>query len=290
MGKKPHFQFVNQICPSNYFSMLPDGNIITEFKGLLTVFNLVDKIHKSSSTVSYARSLLILDDGNILVCFSDRIEIWDKNIIDSPKLIKTIGLYEFTFYSNPLILLTGDLFCFACDEEYSSMLVFSQNKYFEEHKIIAKDHSSTCNVVNLSNNKFAFGGINFIYIWDIDNGYTICAKLWVGVYIKVISLLYINKDNLLASSSGVEIKIWDLNSYECIKEIYGHVDIVHCLLLLPGGYLASGSEDKTIKIWDMKNYECVNVLEGHNGKVEFILLLKDFRIASASNDIIIWDF
>ena len=85
------------------------------------------------------------------------------------------------------------------------------------------------------------------------------------------------------------IKIWDLNTGQCVKTLRGHEHYVISVIELNGGYLASGSAasgsaDGSIKIWDIKNGQCVKTLRGHAGTVTQLIQLNDRRLASGSAD------
>lgn len=72
------------------------------------------------------------------------------------------------------------------------------------------------------------------------------------------------ENNILASGSGDStIKIWDIETGECIKTLVGHTQDqgVHSVKFShDGSILASGSEDQTIKIWDVQTGECIRTL------------------------------
>jgi WD40 repeat protein len=60
-----------------------------------------------------------------------------------------------------------------------------------------------------------------------------------------------NNDNLLASgSSDKSIRIWDVNTGNCLTILKGHLSYVRSVVFNKVGLLASGSEDKSIKTWD----------------------------------------
>ena len=96
--------------------------------------------------------------------------------------------------------------------------------------------------------------------------------------------------HLVSSSKDKTIKIWNLDSKECLRTIVGHFGRVRCLDILPNGQLISGSEYTTIKVWNSENIECVRTLNANNRDVACLKVLSDNRVSSGSNkDIYIWD-
>lgn len=81
-----------------------------------------------------------------------------------------------------------------------------------------------------------------------------------------------------------KIKIWDLQSGECLKTLNEHKDCVTSILIYKNNKFISGSDDETIKIWDLESYECIETLE-NNCPVSSLLLLSnllDNNLASGS--------
>lgn len=48
------------------------------------------------------------------------------------------------------------------------------------------------------------------------------------------------------------VKIWDFQTYECLKTLHGHDHNISSVDFLPSGdHLVSASRDKTIKMWEV---------------------------------------
>lgn len=62
------------------------------------------------------------------------------------------------------------------------------------------------------------------------------------------------------------IKIWDITTGNCVKELKGHDNWVRSIQFQPEGkYLISCSDDKSIKIWDIEQQRCIKtILEAHS--------------------------
>lgn len=70
-------------------------------------------------------------------------------------------------------------------------------------------------------------------------------------------------DNILATGSyDTTVKIWNIETGECIRTLRGHTSAVRTLQF-DDSKLISGSFDKTIKIWNWQTGECLSTLQCH---------------------------
>jgi F-box and WD-40 domain protein 1/11 len=70
------------------------------------------------------------------------------------------------------------------------------------------------------------------------------------------------KDNVIVSASGdTFIKMWDIETGECLREFEGHTRGLACVQY-DGKRIVSGSNDKRIKVWDVKTGQCIMTCEG----------------------------
>ncbi|KAF9967996.1 hypothetical protein BGZ70_007280 [Mortierella alpina] len=87
---------------------------------------------------------------------------------------------------------------------------------------------------------------------------------------------------VVSASGDKSIKIWSLETGECLRTLEGHTRGIACIQF-EGNVIVSGSSDKTIKIWDITKGECVKTLIGHEGLVR-TLQFSGGRIISGSYD------
>lgn len=77
----------------------------------------------------------------------------------------------------------------------------------------------------------------------------------------VLSLAISLDGEILASSSGKEIKLWDLETGELLRTMSGHGGDVRSLAISPDGKaIASGSGDGTIRFWDTRTGEVLDTI------------------------------
>jgi len=87
---------------------------------------------------------------------------------------------------------------------------------------------------------------------------------------------------IFSGSRDNTIKVWNLDTGECLATLKEHTDYVTSLAI-DGNILYSGSMDTTIRVWNIDNLNCLHVLKGHTNNV-FSLLSAHSTLYSASWD------
>ena len=64
-----------------------------------------------------------------------------------------------------------------------------------------------------------------------------------------MSIIQLSDGKIASGSYDTTIKLWDMNTYQCIQTLKGHEQAVNSIIQLSDGKIASGSFDKTIKLW-----------------------------------------
>lgn len=88
-----------------------------------------------------------------------------------------------------------------------------------------------------------------------------------------------------------EVRVWDVESGECIHTLRGHTSTVRCMRVLDGRPIAvSGSRDSTLRVWDIEKGECLHLLSGHEHSVRCIEVHGN-KVVSGSYDATcrLWD-
>ncbi|RCH79584.1 hypothetical protein CU098_002104, partial [Rhizopus stolonifer] len=95
---------------------------------------------------------------------------------------------------------------------------------------------------------------------------------------------------VISGSLDNTIKVWSLESGECLQTLFGHVQGIWTLAY-DKLRLVSGSHDGSLKLWDIQSGLPMHSLDGHPSAVTAVDL-SDTKIVSADNQgqIRIWDF
>ena len=98
---------------------------------------------------------------------------------------------------------------------------------------------------------------------------------------------------IVSASEDYTVKVWDVQTGECIRTLKGHEEYVQSAAFSPDGKrIVSASDDETVKVWDAQTGECIRTLEGHENFVNSAAFSPDGkRIVSTSWDktVKVWD-
>ncbi|KAH6806730.1 TBP-associated factor 5 [Perilla frutescens var. frutescens] len=102
-----------------------------------------------------------------------------------------------------------------------------------------------------------------------------------------------NCNYIATGSSDKTVRLWDVQSGECVRIFIGHRSMILSLAMSPDGrYMASGDEDGTIMMWDLASGRCVSPLVGHGSCIwSLAFSCEGSLLASGSADctVKIWD-
>lgn len=80
------------------------------------------------------------------------------------------------------------------------------------------------------------------------------------------------------------LRLWDLDSGQCLRVLEGHTNPVTAVALTPDGRrTVSGSEDRTLRLWDLNSGQCLRVL--HTDSVRTVALTPDGRLAVSGSQV-----
>lgn len=105
----------------------------------------------------------------------------------------------------------------------------------------------------------------------------------------LVKAVALSNDGKMAVSAGTEcmsVRLWEVESANCLKVFTGHSDWVNDVLFLPRERFAlSASNDKTIRLWNLHNGKTIRVFYGHNDGITSLALMPNGKyILSGGND------
>lgn len=78
-------------------------------------------------------------------------------------------------------------------------------------------------------------------------------------------------------------KIWDIETFKCLKSIQAHSKSVSKLIQIKDGQLISGSCENKIKLWDIHLLKCLKIIYIPLNVVAILIQLQDNRLIVLSS-------
>ena len=78
-----------------------------------------------------------------------------------------------------------------------------------------------------------------------------------------VSALALGQGVLCSGSGDNTVRVWSLDTWQCVRTLEGHSNSVTALAL-GQGVLCSGSCDNTVRVWSLDTWQCIRTLEGHS--------------------------
>jgi WD40 repeat protein len=230
-------------------------------------------------------SVCVLPDNNIIYSSADKLKVLNTNY--NFTIIKTITMSDKSPSITGIYLLSNNyLACTSViNKAFYHIFIIDCNAGYKLVTTI-KDHTFHVNsIVNLAKNRFASGSSDMtVKIWNLANFKRI--ETMRGHTDKIVSLLSIEKENLLLSGSHDKaIVVWDSISYGCIRIIVND-NPVNKLLLLPDGYFVSNENNCDLHFFNIKDLKRVHTLTQEKTRLSCFILLRDNRIAYTTKNYI----
>jgi WD40 repeat protein len=164
------------------------------------------------------------------------------------------------------------------------------------HQMTLKLDGSALSVSPLPDNDGVLIGLespkNYVELWSLSRGWQVSRKR-IGDWTCCVAIDRQAKIETSGHGDGA-IRLWDLQTSECVATLRGHSAAVNSIQVTPDGQIAvSGAEDKTVKVWDLQTGTCIGTLEGHRNQVVSVAVSPDGALIASTElnvrTIRIWD-
>lgn len=180
---------------------------------------------------------------------------------------------QYVLLSNKTHVVTYDLGVFKL---WSLDDLTSAQRYFEYHSYGVEVHALPNNTVALYRN------YPDIIIWDLHEDIILLKGDWSDIN----CVLNVGSNGLLSGSWSGSIKLWNLDTYECVQNFIGD-EVGIMTLNIRNNLLVSSDEADDIRIWNFEG-ECQRIIETED-VIRKIIFVESKLIYTTGKDIIIWD-
>ena len=181
---------------------------------------------------------------------NNEIKIWR---LDTGECLKTLTQHK--AYVTCISIISNDQFASGSYDE--TIKIWNFDSY--ECRLCLNNKIAVASLCSISKNQIVCGSLDgSIKLWNLNNTHhrakTIIAHISCISYLKLIG-----NSKLISASADRLIKIWSLDTFECINILEGHLDYISCLdLTLNDLTLISCSRDHTVKLWQLESGEMLN--------------------------------
>lgn len=227
-------------------------------KTLSNNFGMLIKLYSHKKTINEGiKSVKVCENKNKLIISSrdESIRILDLESCECLKTLNGMGVCD---------LIISDESKFITGSSDKSIKIWDLNSY-ECLNTLTNESNVHC-LCLISNDKIACGCLDgSINIWNLNSLIKVKSFKSHDEFTK--NLLLVDNSKLISCSgfNDLKIKVWCLETYECIKELVGHTDLISCLELTSDGEnLLSSSKDQTIKLWQLNTGKILKSIKLEN--------------------------
>ena len=178
----------------------------------------------------------------------------------------------------------------------------NNSRNYKIKKIKSNINTYTYNAPNNENINILNQEIPYLYHNNNSNNNNIdknsihyqCIKTIEGHSEKIVSMIELYNGNIATGSYDNKIKIWNLETLECVKTI-NEEGYIFCLLEMEPNIILSGTNKNSIQLFNLNNNDNNNLeysFKGHDLWINCLVKCSPNFFASGSNDsfIKVWDY
>lgn len=132
-----------------------------------------------------------------------------------------------------------------------------------------------------------------IYVFDISKGDSVQKRKINSNSVITYATFDPATSNIISSHHDGYIRIWDINTLECVDSLRAHDKDATCVSISPDGKrIMTSAQDKKIKVWDKATKKQMLTLEGHTDRVRHVSFSTrgDYIISTSTDHTVrVWD-
>ncbi len=126
------------------------------------------------------------------------------------------------------------------------------------------------------------------------SGSVILQELIATGHENIVRAVAISRSNTFLISGSIDhsLRMWDVESGQCLKTMEAHAQSVWCIAISPDEKFALSGSTAHIRKWDLATGESVQILDGHASAVRTVAISHDGKFAvsgSVDNTLRKWD-
>lgn len=126
------------------------------------------------------------------------------------------------------------------------------------------------------------GSHNVVHIWDATGSF--CLRGTIDHSLGSVYSLAATRHFIIVGTYNQNIHLYDVNTYQSIKALVGHIGTVTGLApAVTGKLLFSASYDTTVQVWNLDTMLPMQTLSRHEGSVNCVVIHKDMLLSGSED-------
>ncbi|CAJ0920980.1 unnamed protein product, partial [Mesorhabditis belari] len=159
------------------------------------------------------------------------------------------------------------------------------------HIVAGNDRDNTLRIWNVDDAQPAFtltGHMDGVRTSQVsDDGKYIVS----GSTDQTVLCVKFDGERVVSSGNDFNVKVWNVQTGECLHTLTGHNDSIESLLFEPERDLVvSGGRDGTMRVWDVRRGTCIAILVTHQNSCSDVQLRRNILVSCyTDSDVGVWD-
>ncbi|XP_068695016.1 E3 ubiquitin-protein ligase TRAF7-like [Montipora capricornis] len=126
------------------------------------------------------------------------------------------------------------------------------------------------------------GSHNVVHIWDATGSF--CLRGTIDHSLGSVYSIAATRHFIIVGTYNQNIHLYDVNTYQSIKALVGHIGTVTGLApAVTGKLLFSASYDTTVQVWNLDTMLPMQTLSRHEGSVNCVVIHKDMLLSGSED-------